>query len=116
MGKTQIQGQRGEKLAAEYLQKQGLKIIAKNVRTPFGELDLVCKKGANWIFVEVKARNSKTFGNPEDALLGNKLGRLKQSIDWFVSTRNLSQAYQLDALLIENPEKAPKFLWLKNIS
>lgn len=49
-------GGRGEKVAAEYLRKQGLKILCRNYRCPLGELDIVAREGQTLVFVEVKTR------------------------------------------------------------
>ena len=51
-------GRRGENLAARYLRHAGLRIIARRVRTPYGEIDLVGREGPTWVFVEVKTRNA----------------------------------------------------------
>jgi putative endonuclease len=69
-------GNQGEKLAADYLQKQGFEVIARNYRFKKAEIDLIVKRD-NWlIFVEVKTRSSNAFGEPEefvDELKGNRI-------------------------------------------
>ncbi|WP_276661388.1 YraN family protein, partial [Syntrophomonas wolfei] len=55
----------GEELAAQYLGKKGYKILERNFYTRYGELDLVCEKDDNIVFVEVKTRRSTRFGSPE---------------------------------------------------
>jgi len=50
------QGAQAEQLAAQYLQQQGLKLIAQNYRGRFGEIDLIMHDGATLVFVEVKFR------------------------------------------------------------
>jgi len=51
-------GQRGEDLAAQYLQSQGYTIVARNWRCQYGELDLVARHTDTLVFVEVKTRQS----------------------------------------------------------
>ena len=51
-----VLGKKGEKLVAEYLKKQGCKIVKKNYRTPFGEADIIVQDGDELAFVEVKTR------------------------------------------------------------
>jgi putative endonuclease len=59
-------GNKGEKLAAEFLQKKGFEVIARNYRFKKAEIDLIVKR-ENWmIFVEVKTRSSIAFGEPEE--------------------------------------------------
>jgi len=65
-------GKWGEHAAADYLKGRGYEIVAGNVRTPYGEIDLIAKKDGFVIFVEVKARTSKTFGPPEIAVTPRK--------------------------------------------
>lgn len=49
-------GRLGETIAALYLQLQGWRIIARRVRTPVGEIDLIARRGRTTLFVEVKTR------------------------------------------------------------
>lgn len=61
-------GGRGERLAAHYLKKQGYKILEKNYRTPFCEVDIIAKRGDVLSFCEVKTRLSDSFGAPREAV------------------------------------------------
>ncbi|MFA6588645.1 MAG: YraN family protein [Patescibacteria group bacterium] len=116
MGQTQTQGQKGETMAAEYLKKRGFKILERNVRTPFGEIDLICQDQQALVFVEVKLRNSNVFGNPEDSIPGNKLERLKNSINWYLDSHKTIKDYRLDVIAIETDIQPPKISHLENIS
>lgn len=49
-------GRRAEDIAAWWLRLKGYRVLAKRVRTPFGEVDLVIRRGTTLVFVEVKAR------------------------------------------------------------
>ena len=70
-----VLGKRGEKLVAEYLKKQGVTILEKNYKTPFGEADLIAKQGDEILFVEVKTRASDKFGSPKEAVTPQKRNR-----------------------------------------
>jgi putative endonuclease len=61
-------GKTGETLVAQYLKNQGCKVLKKNYRTPFGEADLIVLDGDETVFVEVKARESFSFGTPREAV------------------------------------------------
>jgi putative endonuclease len=50
------QGKAGEELAAQYLERNGLKILERNYRFERGEIDLIAEEGEELVFVEVKAR------------------------------------------------------------
>lgn len=62
-------GRRGEDLAHRYLQRQGIKVIARNYRPGAdSEIDIVAREGDVVVFVEVKARTSAEFGAPDRAI------------------------------------------------
>lgn len=73
---NRVLGARGEEAAAVWLQTHGYEIVARNVRTRHGEIDLVARLGALAVFVEVKSRTSDRFGHPADALVWPKRRRL----------------------------------------
>lgn len=56
--KREAQGRRGEALAAWYLRLTGWRILARRLKTPRGEIDLIARRGRTVIFVEVKWRSS----------------------------------------------------------
>ena len=58
-------GRRGEEEGARYLRKRGYEIIARNVRTRLGEIDLIARHRGVLVFVEVKTRSSGNFAPPE---------------------------------------------------
>ena len=57
-------GKRCEGMAVGYLKKNGYRILEKNYRSPFGEIDAVAKDGDCLVFVEVKSRTLPLFGPP----------------------------------------------------
>jgi putative endonuclease len=57
-------GKRGEDLAAAYLAEAGFRIIERNYRCLFGEIDIVAEEGETLVFVEVKSRRSEAYGDP----------------------------------------------------
>ena len=70
-------GRRGEQLAADYLDAQGLQILARNWRFHgLGEIDLVAQDGDSLVVVEVRTRRSHTFGSPEESITPAKQARL----------------------------------------
>jgi putative endonuclease len=58
-------GSIGEKLAAEFLEEKGFKVVARNFRWKRAEIDLIVQREEWLIFVEVKTRSSNSFGEPE---------------------------------------------------
>ena len=73
---TRPLGQMGEEVAARYLEDRGMRILARNLRSRLGELDLVARDGATLVFVEVKARYGAGGDPPQAAVDGRKRARL----------------------------------------
>ena len=61
-------GDIGENAAVRYLKRQGYKIIERNFSCRFGEIDIIAKDKDYLVFVEVKARMSRAFGDPAEAV------------------------------------------------
>ena len=68
MKHNQSIGKWGEDIAAEHLIQHNYEIINRNVRTPYGEIDIVARQGDITIFVEVKTRTSNKMGLPEESI------------------------------------------------
>jgi len=64
-GNTSAQGSVFEDIAADYLRKNGLEIIERNVRLKFAEIDIVAKDKNVLCFVEVRSRADSRYGSPE---------------------------------------------------
>lgn len=71
-------GRWGEQKAAEHLVGQGMEIVDRNWRCPFGELDIVAYDGRTLVMVEVKTRTTEAFGTPAEAVTPRKAARLRQ--------------------------------------
>jgi putative endonuclease len=72
----QALGRAAEDAAAAALRAAGLRIVARNVRLPEGEIDLVCRDGERWVFVEVKCRRARWGDAPAAAVSWAKRRRL----------------------------------------
>ena len=73
-----VLGRKGERLIADYLKKQGCKILKTNYRTPFGEADIIVEDGEEIAFVEVKARTTDGYGQPSEAVGKDKQRRYRR--------------------------------------
>ncbi len=65
-------GKAGEDNAVKYLQKQGYRILERNFRCRFGEIDLIARDKGVLVFIEVKTRRSRAFGPPAMAVTPEK--------------------------------------------
>jgi putative endonuclease len=70
---NRLLGERGERAAARYLRRQGMRILCRGYRTKWGEIDLIVRDGDTLVFVEVKARRR---GVPAEAVTLEKERRL----------------------------------------
>jgi putative endonuclease len=79
-------GDFGEKIACKYLEKKNLKLIEKNFRFQRCEVDLIFleKKTKTLIFVEVKSRKNKAFGEPEESVNYFKQRNIKKASQGFI--------------------------------
>lgn len=92
----------GEKIALKYLNKKGYKIIDKNVKVSYKEIDLIFKKSGKIIFVEVKTRLKNDFTEAADALNQNKLKNLKKAVSLYVNKLKINpDIVQLDLVAID---------------
>ena len=97
-------GRWGEATAAEYLSKRGYAILARNVHTRYGEIDLLARAPEGMlVFVEVKTRTSRSFGYPEEAVDARKLGHLVSSAEAYLQEHpDLDfQGWRIDVIAIE---------------
>ncbi len=69
-------GQTAEACAEAWLRKQGLAPVTRNWRCRFGEIDLIMKDGATLVFVEVRLRNHRDFGDGFDSVTPAKQKKL----------------------------------------
>ena len=101
-------GKWGEKLAADFLIKLGYAIIARNVRTPYGEVDLIAQQpdksnpdGMTIVFVEVKTRLSDQFGSPLDALTFHKCRQIsKVALEYLIKNGGIDQPARFDVVAV----------------
>lgn len=69
-------GDAGERAAEAELVRRGMRIVARNARTRYGEIDLVCHDGRGFVFVEVKTRRASSFVPAVEAVDRLKLFRI----------------------------------------
>lgn len=112
MKTTKQIGDAGETLAADELKKAGYKIVERNFRTRFGEIDIVAKEAETLVFVEVKAKGSDYFGSAAEMITKRKLEKIKQTALCYISEKDLNMPWRIDAVAIDSGE----LKIIKNIS
>ena len=83
---TSCAGQRGEALAARFLEQRGLTVIARNHRCRGGEIDLICRDGKTLVFVEVRLRRSGGFGGAAASITPAKQRRIVLAARHYLAT------------------------------
>lgn len=83
--------QRGEAVASDALLRLGYRIVERNCRSRWGELDVVAYDGDTLVFVEVKARRAVRFGDPAYAVDGRKQRRIVRLAQRYLSRRRLGE-------------------------
>ena len=111
-------GEIGERIASGFLKKLGYRILGSNIRTPFGEIDIVARIRRVMVFVEVKSRTTSSFGPPylsvtkskERHIVKSALFYLKRSrisdIDWRIDIVSVKLDHERELEHIEVIENA----------
>ncbi len=99
--KSQLIGNVGELASTKYLLKQGYQIIHKNWRHKRLEVDLICKKDDMLIFVEVKTRSSRRYGQPEVFVDAAKQKHLMNAADAYCYTTDYDSEIRFDIIAID---------------
>src|SRR5215469_15770158 len=95
-------GATGEQLAADWLVRHGYRLLARNWRSPLGELDIVCEQGEELVFVEVKARHGIRLGAPEEAVTPAKQRRLIRAAQSYLMAHHQEQRpFRIDVIAID---------------
>lgn len=101
-------GRRGEQLAADYLKRQGYRILARNWRCAHGEIDIVVERHGAVAVVEVKTRSSIAYGHPFDAITAAKAARLRRlAVAWCDDAQTVPRSLRIDAVAVLAPHGTP---------
>jgi len=111
----QKKGQQGELLAAEFLERQGLRIASRNFRCPLGEIDLVAWDQETVVIVEVRSRYSKDFGLAQESVSVGKQQRLTRLGQWYLKQNRLEgRPARFDVIAIDWSGGEPQITWIPN--
>jgi putative endonuclease len=100
--KTSEFGRLAENYAVRLLISKGYKILERNFRSRFGEIDIVATDSDTLVFVEVKSRWSKKFGAPEEAVTSQKLWKIRQTGEYYsLIHKALPKKLRIDVVALE---------------
>ena len=93
MKKTEL-GAWGEKQAAKALERTGFRIVERNFRTRFGEIDLIARKEVILAFVEVKLRKNTEYGSAREFVTSSKQRKIRLAAESYLCCRAWTQELQ----------------------
>ncbi len=97
-------GQKGERLAVKFLRKKGYRIKEKNFKTGFGEIDVIAYDMDTLVFVEVKTRETLTFGQPFEAVNRSKIRKIAKVAMFYLSKLSEVPPCRFDVVSIQYKE------------
>ncbi len=101
-------GREGEERAEKFLRSEGYKVINRNFKTPFGEIDLIAYKRKVLVFIEVKARTSYNFGRPEESISEEKKKKISKVASLYLKAKKLNGVdcrFDVVALVLDKEKK-----------
>lgn len=109
MAKNIELGNKGERLACNYLLRKGFEILERNYRYKKAEIDIIAVKGKLLLFVEVKSRKSKSFGEPEHSIDQSKENLIIAAAEYYIENINWKSDIRFDIIAIHFTEPAEIF-------
>ena len=106
------QGALAEDAAAEFLSTRGLRMVTRNYRCRFGEIDLIMRDGTALVFVEVRYRRSRSYGGAGESITGAKREKLLRTAKHYLAASNELPACRFDAVLLSGDTH--EIEWIKN--
>ncbi len=106
---AQAAGDAAEERAARFLERHGVRILARKYRTRLGEIDLIAKDGEVLVFVEVRMRSSARWGGAVESIDGRKRRRIEAAARHYLMRLGREPACRFDVVSLEDDEAA----WLR---
>lgn len=107
-------GAQAEQTAAQYLQRQGLRLLHRNYRCRFGEIDLILLDRDTLVFAEVRLRSRSDFGGAAASIDARKQNKLILTAQHYLSSVSPIPMCRFDAVLLASAEGSEGVEWLKN--
>lgn len=110
---ARARGEAIERIAASWLVKRGLQLLASNQHAKGGELDLVMQDADTLVFVEVKHRTTARHGHPLETVTLTKQRRLIKAALFYLQRNRLSCPCRFDVLAVTGQPPAFEFHWVQ---
>jgi putative endonuclease len=106
-------GPEAEKLAVEFLQRNGLILVESNFRSRFGEIDLILKDGAALVFAEVRLRSNRHFGGAAASITPAKQAKIIRTAQHYLQQTRSNRPCRFDAVLLDSLD-VHRIEWIRN--
>jgi len=100
MAKHNKLGEKGERLAVEFLIEKGYDILEQNYRFNKAEVDIIARHKDTLVVVEVKTRSTADFGNPQDFVKPKQIKNLVKAVDEYITENGLEIEVRFDIIAI----------------
>ncbi|MBI5167080.1 MAG: YraN family protein [candidate division NC10 bacterium] len=84
-------GEKGERVARDYLRRQGYRILEENYSCRLGEIDLIAHQGDTLVFIEVRTKGSRDFGPPQSSVNLHKQRQIARVAEFYLAEKGLGQ-------------------------
>jgi putative endonuclease len=85
-------GRAAEQMAAEFLQASGYRIVCRNYRTRYAEIDIIARERGVLCFIEVRSRETGDFGTPEESITRRKRRGIERAALQYLEEQGLPDA------------------------
>jgi putative endonuclease len=112
--KDNTSGQQAEALAAQYLVRHGLQVLAQNFRCRGGEIDLVCRDRKALVFVEVRLRRNVNYGGAAASITANKQARIILAARHYLTANAATESdCRFDCMLLDGLDES-RIEWVRD--
>lgn len=106
-------GPAAERLAVEFLQRNGLTLVESNFRSRHGEIDLILRDGETLVFAEVRLRSSSAFGGAAASITLAKQAKITRTAQFYLQHTRSKAPCRFDAVLLDSLD-AKRVEWIRN--
>lgn len=109
-------GAAAEGRAAAFLEQAGLRLVARNYRSPHGEVDLIMQQGETLVFVEVRFRGRADFGTPAETVDHRKQSRLRATAEHYRQHdhRASKRPCRFDIVAVTSSRGGDRLEWIRD--
>jgi len=110
-------GDKGEKLAEDFLKRNGYKITQRNYRCRLGEIDIIAQQDDVIVFVEVRTKQTESFGLPQYSITSGKISRITKAALSYLQEKELAGCtcrFDVIAITFPNGSREPRIEHIEN--